>query len=106
MKRHLPTELLDTLDFWLNHSWSCVKWFDAFSDFFKINLGVRQASVISPFLFAINIDDITNLRSNGVDNVIILYADDSYSSHCHRLNCRDCSVCVNVNLSYGIRNVN
>jgi hypothetical protein len=33
MKRHLPTELLDTLDFWLNHCWSCIKWFDAFSDF-------------------------------------------------------------------------
>jgi hypothetical protein len=48
MKRHLPTELLDTLDFWLNQSWSCVKWFDAFSDFFKINLGVEQGSVLSP----------------------------------------------------------
>jgi hypothetical protein len=76
MKRHLPTELLDTLDFWLNHSWSCVKWFDAFSDFFKINLGVRQGSVLSPFLFAIYLDDITNLRSNGVYSFIILYADD------------------------------
>lgn len=35
MRRHLPTELLDTLEFWLNHSWTCVKWFDAISDFLR-----------------------------------------------------------------------
>jgi len=32
---------------------SCVKWLDAWSTAFNIDFGVRQGSVLSPFLFSI-----------------------------------------------------
>jgi hypothetical protein len=76
IKRHLPNNLLDILDLWLSNSWSCVKWLDTFSNFFKIELGVRQGSVLSPFLFAVYLDEIVDHRVNGIHNYVILYADD------------------------------
>ena len=38
--------------------------------------GVRQGSVLSPHLFAIYMDDITNCLSFGQKPLIIMYADD------------------------------
>jgi Reverse transcriptase (RNA-dependent DNA polymerase) len=56
--------------------WSCIKWFSTFSYAFKICLSVRQGSVLSPFLFAIYLDDLSDHRSNGRFTYIIHYADD------------------------------
>lgn len=46
------------------------------SQFFKLTFGVRQGSVLSPFLFAIYLDDIFDYRFNDMSSFIILYADD------------------------------
>ena len=56
--------------------YSCVKWYDAWSYPFIVNFGVRQGSVLSPFLFAIYVDDFTRspLLTRGM--FIVLYADD------------------------------
>jgi len=62
MKRRLPAKLLDLFVYWLDNCSSCV-WCGVLSQFFKLDFGVRQGSVPSPFLFAIYLDDI-------------LYADD------------------------------
>jgi len=40
---------------------SCVKWGSAFSYFYEMKSGVRQGGVLSPFLFAIFIDDLVKL---------------------------------------------
>jgi exonuclease III len=76
MKRYIPVDLLDTLEYWLSNNWSCIKWFNTFSPAFKICLGVRQGSVLSPYLFAVYLDELADRRSNGRFSYIILYADD------------------------------
>jgi len=45
MKRRLLAKLLDQLVYWLDNCSSCVKWCGV------LDFGVRQGSVISPFLF-------------------------------------------------------
>ena len=56
---------------------SCVKWNTVYSVCFSIVFGVRQGSVLSPVLFALLIDDLSNLCTtvNGGRTCIILYAD-------------------------------
>jgi len=76
MKKLVPNELLNILECWLSRCYSCVKWYDAWSYPFIVNFGVRQGSVLSPFLFAIYVDDLTRspLLTRGM--FIVLYADD------------------------------
>ena len=56
---------------------SCVKWENVYSDFFTVMFGVRQGSVLAPFLFAVflneSLSDACNLDRN---RFIVVYADD------------------------------
>jgi len=72
MKRHIPLELLDSLENWFSVSSACVKWADSWSRVFTISSGVRQASVLSPFLFAVYVDDIGGLQNNRIGMFVIL----------------------------------
>ena len=76
MSRNLPVVLLDLLDYWLHHCFFTVKWNDIFSDLFCVDYGVRQGSVLSPFLFAIYLSDVSFQLSIIPNCYIILYADD------------------------------
>ena len=84
MNRGLPVKVLSVLEDWFNKCFTCVKWNTAYSDMFKLNCGVRQDSVLSPYLFSVYVDDIIEqivkesigcvFRSTVLS--IILYADD------------------------------
>ena len=47
-----------------------------FSQFFRLDYGVIQGSILSPYLFALYVGDITNCLSFGQKPLLIMYADD------------------------------
>jgi len=55
---------------------ACVKWKEIWSVCFEVNFGVRQGSVLSPYLFNIYLDDIANLNNYFKRSFIIIHADD------------------------------
>jgi len=68
MKRHIPVELIKILEnpFYCCHSF--VKWNMHHQQFaIEISLGVRQRSVLSPFLFAVYLDDLSKTCSLTTD---------------------------------------
>jgi len=75
MKRRFPIKLLDLQVYWLQNCFLCVKWDGILSNVFKLDFGVRQGFVLSPFLFAIYLDDLVDYRRSYY-NLVILYADD------------------------------
>jgi exonuclease III len=84
MNRNIPLRLLVILETWLSNCFTCVKWGTKISRFFQLNAGVRQGGVLSPYLFALYIDDIVskvNTLSVGCKILscnmsIFMYADD------------------------------
>ena len=76
MNRNIPVQLLSILENWLGICWTCVRCDSCTSRFFQIKIGVRQGSVLSPYLIAVYLDDLVHHYSPGYGIRIILYADD------------------------------
>ena len=72
----VSVQLLSILENWLGNCWTCVRWDSSTSRFFQIKIGVRQDPVLSPYLFAMYLDDLVHHYSPGYSIGIILYADD------------------------------
>ena len=76
MKRRIPVELLAVLENWLSGCFACVSWNGAWSQMFGVSFGVRQGSVLSPFLFNIYLDDLAKINSCVKRLFVVIYADD------------------------------
>ena len=77
MKRQLPVRLLSVLESLLTECcYSCVKWNNVITANFRVNFGVRRGSVLSPFLFAVYLDDLCKLCVGDRSRFIVVYADD------------------------------
>ena len=76
MHRHVPLCFLELLENWFCNYVSTVKWGTTYSAFFSVNFGVRQGSVLSPFLFAIYLDNIACKGHFALRTFVVLYADD------------------------------
>ena len=62
IKRRISIELLIVLENWLSSCNACVKWKEVWPNCFAVNVGVRQSSVLSPYLFNIYLDDVARLN--------------------------------------------
>ena len=76
MDRKIPRFFLRLLVAWLPHCYTRIKWDKLFSDFFIVNVGVRQGSVLAPVLFSVYINDIIKHCLSCQFGEILVYADD------------------------------
>jgi len=83
MQRKVPVNLLCVIENWFNTGMTCVQWCSTFSDTYCLLRGIRQGGVLSPYLFALYINDIirgveeqnVGCTTGFVSICIILYAD-------------------------------
>lgn len=84
LTRNIPKLVVRLLIFWYTQQQFCAKWENIVSDFFTVSNGVRQGGVLSPYLFNVYMDDLSDeMNSSQVgclyNNVLInhlMYADD------------------------------
>ena len=63
-KRGVPQCLIRILSFWYAQQSMCVKWGYSISAPFHISNGMRQGSILSPFLFNVYMDDLSMLLND------------------------------------------
>ena len=112
--RGVPIIIVRMLCFWYRSQQLCIQWGKTRSSFFTISNGVRQGGILSPKLFSVYMDDLSNLLiSSGIgcflDKVCfnhVFYADDlCLMAPCaialqELLNiCHSYSITVNVNFN-------
>ena len=83
-KRGVPLFIIRILSYWYSNQTMCVRWSNKTSSSFTVSNGVRQGSILSPYLFNIYMDDLSDdLNSTPIGCYIgkslfnhLMYADD------------------------------
>ena len=84
LNRGVPVVLIRILLNWYRTQTFCINWGSTTSDFFNVSNSVRQGGILSPYLFIVYIDELSNmLNSAGIGSHIhnyctnhVFYADD------------------------------
>ena len=80
LDRKTPIMLVRILLFWNTKQTMCVKWGNCMSDYFYVSNGVRPGEILSPKLYSVYVDDLSDyLVKSQIDNVCVnnvMYADD------------------------------
>ena len=63
LNRGVPGYLVRILVFWYSNQTMCVRWGNMMSKGFKVTNGVRQVGILSPYLFNIYMDDLSQILS-------------------------------------------
>ena len=58
MDRNIPKYLVNLLREWYSEVFNAVRWGSEISKFIKLEAGVRQGGILSPYLFAVFVDDL------------------------------------------------
>ena len=56
----VPILLVKILLFWYTKQTMCVKWGNCMSDYFYVSNGVRQGAILSPKLFSVYVNDLSD----------------------------------------------
>ena len=84
INRGAPGYIVKLLIFWYSHQTMCVRWGGGLSSKFMVSNGVRQGGILSPYLFNVYMDDLSNALDEcntgclAGDKVVnhLMYADD------------------------------
>ena len=82
--RGIPGYILRILSYWYKNQDMCIRWGDAYSAKFKVTNGVRQGGILSPYLFNVYVDELSEelnkcnvgCNLNGLLINHLMYADD------------------------------
>ena len=84
VRRGVPGYIVRLLCYWYDRQAVCVRWGNSLSDPFHVNNGVRQGGILSPYLFNVHMDDLsqsltcckTGCLSGEIMINHLMYADD------------------------------
>ena len=84
VQRGVPGYIVTILCYWYAQPTMCVRWGSSISSFFRVSNGVRQGCILSPHLFNVYVDDLsqilnrcrTGCLSGNITINHLMYADD------------------------------